>query len=267
MNKLKYCLSSRQSAEYLKQADEIRVDFRDRKVIPDLIEKYPQARINLLLPTILDTETEIDWKEIEIDNTLARGNMILGISNGAQLTEAVERGILFYHRVQLHTFQEVRDLYQAGVSEAILGAPLFFQLDKIKRHFPDLKVRAIANVALLEGSMSYNNGVTGTWIRPEDVPTYDPYVSILEFYGERSVEQALFRIYAEQHNWPSRLNLIVKDLDHEATNRMIPPSLAEVRLSCGQRCMENDICHLCQRTLDTANPEWIKKVLEATENT
>ena len=267
MNTLKYSLSSRQTAEYLEQADEIRFEYRDRKAIPDFIAKYPTARINLVLSYDSSSETEIDWNEIYVNAKLAHDRFIVGIVNGTQLAAAREKGVHFYHRAPLYTFQELRDLYFAGANEVILGAPLFFQLDKISRYYPAFSIRAVANVALPEGSMSPNDGVCGTWIRPEDVPLYEQYVDTIEFFGEQTVEQALFRIYALQHRWSGELKQIVKDLDHDATNRMIPPTLAEARISCGQKCMMNNVCHLCHRTLDLAKPEMWSNYLKETENT
>lgn len=241
--------------EYLKQADEIKVEYRDKDIISDLTEKYPQAKINLALPySSWANEEKINWTEISFYKALAHDNFILGIINSAQLQEAKGKSINVYHRAPLHTFQELYDATEAGINEAFVGAPLFFQLDKIKKYYPDLKIRSVANVALPEGSISYNSGVCGVWIRPEDVELYESYIETIEFFGELSVEQALFRIYAQQHAWPGELNKLVKDLNHPAVNRMIPHTLAEARISCEQKCMENGICHLCQRTLDLANP-------------
>jgi hypothetical protein len=48
---------------------------------------------------------------------------------------------------------------------------------------------------------------------------------------------------------------------------MIPPTLAESRLSCGQRCMENGVCHLCKRTFDLANADMWRTYLANMENT
>ena len=45
---MKFCLGARQTEEYLKKADEIKVDFRDRNIIPDLAEKYPDKTIILV---------------------------------------------------------------------------------------------------------------------------------------------------------------------------------------------------------------------------
>lgn len=262
---MKYSLSSRQTAEYLKQADEIKVQYRDRRIIPDLIEKYPQARIDLALPYVFTDEEPIDWNEIDMYNKLAQGNFIIGVVTTPQIKEAKRLGLTKYHRSPLHSFQEIKDMRDAGMDEMYLAAPVFFQLDKVARYYPEMKIRAVANVALPEGSLSYNNGVRGTWIRPEDVPTYDPYISVIEFQAEQKPEQAMFRIYAQQHNWSRELNYIVKDLDHPAMNRMIPPTLAEARIKCGQRCMESGHCHLCERLLDLANPDLIRQILDAKE--
>ena len=42
---MKFCLRNRQESIYLMKADEIKVDFRDRRSIPDLIEKYPEFQL------------------------------------------------------------------------------------------------------------------------------------------------------------------------------------------------------------------------------
>ena len=42
---MKFCLSSRQSPEYLKQADEIKVQYRDMNQIYDLMDKYTFSQV------------------------------------------------------------------------------------------------------------------------------------------------------------------------------------------------------------------------------
>lgn len=61
---MKYCLSSRQTAEYLAKADEIKVEYRDRESIIDLSNKYPNKTIILDCHLIED----IDWDKILIYN-------------------------------------------------------------------------------------------------------------------------------------------------------------------------------------------------------
>lgn len=47
---MKVCLSSRQSPAYLKKADEIKVEFRDRNSLPDIFDAYPEANVILEIP-------------------------------------------------------------------------------------------------------------------------------------------------------------------------------------------------------------------------
>ena len=55
---MKYCLSSRNQRDYLSKADEIKVEYRDRKEIPDLFERYPEATIIL---QCFFYEEDLEW--------------------------------------------------------------------------------------------------------------------------------------------------------------------------------------------------------------
>lgn len=261
---MKFSVSSRQTAEYLKKADEIKVQWRDRRIIPDLAEKYPEATINLT--RYFQDSEEIDWREINDYHILCRGKLILGLTMTADMTAALSRKYDFYYISAIRTFQELRELLEFGVCRVRLGAPLFFQMDKVKAicHVP---IVAIANMASNDSIFERKDGVCGLWIRPEDIPTYEPYVDVIEFIGDQKQEQAFFRIYAEQHHWSGELGLLVQDLHYPCTNRMVPPTLAETRLNCGQRCQENGRCSICYRTFDLANPDKIRNYLEATKGT
>ena len=61
---MKYCLSARQPNNVLKKADEIKIELRDFKAIPDYIDNYPDKTL------ILEMENELpekfNWKDIEL---------------------------------------------------------------------------------------------------------------------------------------------------------------------------------------------------------
>lgn len=257
---MKYSVSSRQTSEYLAKADEIRFEYRDRRAIVDFIEKYPETEIALVRPFIRPEDEMIDWDEIRDINVMSQGRFILGIVYPDELAKAKELGIKTFFRTPVRTFQELKDIQAAGVDQVILGAPLFFSMDKVRQ--VGVSVRSIANAAFIEGTWSPMNGCTGTFIRPEDIPAYEDYIDIIQFNAGLNEEQALIRIYKEQHRWPGELELIVKDLRFSATNRMIPPDFAQARLNCGQRCMETGHCHLCERYLTLANPDLIRRITE-----
>ena len=260
---MKYSVSSRQSTEYLQKADEIKVQWRDRRIIPDLAERYPEATINLTR-YFQDSEEEIDWKEISNYHILSKNKLVLGLTMISEMLVARERNYSFYYLSAIRTFQELNEVSNFGVCRVRLGAPLFFQLDKVRKVYKG-PIYAIANMASSDSVFEHKDGVTGLWIRPEDIPTYEPYIELIEFIGNQKQEQALFRIYVEQGSWSGELDMIVQDLNYPCTNRMIPPTLAQTRLNCSQRCQEGGQCRICYRMMDLADPNKIRNYLEATK--
>lgn len=65
------------------------------------------------------------------------------------------------------------------IEYAILGPELFFDMARVAQF--NIKIRAIPNVAYND-RLPHLNGITGTWIRPEDLnDTYAKLVSTVEF--------------------------------------------------------------------------------------
>lgn len=256
---MKYCLNSRQEAAYLQKADEIKVEYRDRDIIPDLIEKYPDKDIILMC-----YHNEIlDWKKIEQWNILSRQHFIMCLSSVADIKDCETRNIPFYLGYPVKTYWELRALKELGVRYVRLGEPLFFEMDMVRSI--GVPVRLVPNVAFIDG-LPRKDGVCGTWVRPEDLNLYEDYVETVEFEdADVKREQALYRIYAEQKNWPGDLNLIITNLNYEGLNRIIVPDLTEKRLNCGQRCQKASNCKLCYRALTLAMPDRIRDYMETTD--
>ena len=253
------------SAPYLRKADEIMVEYRDRKALPDYAKKYPNARF------VLEVLPEVQWEISEIKDyfILTREKLALCLPDirDPRVEQLKEAGIPFFWGYTVTTFWELKALIAAGVSEVRIGAPLFFDCGKLQRF--DIPKRAYANIAH-EGYFAHVDGVTGTWIRPEDVAAYEDTFTTLEFADcKEHKEEAMFRIYAEQHNWPGRVDMIISNITTEAYNRMIPDQFAEARKNCGQRCVAGSPCKICHHILHLANPDLIreykKEVLDKAE--
>ena len=246
---LKVCLSSRQEREYLNYADEIKVQFRDRASISDLIFDYPKATI------ILETfnKEQIDWNEVENWNILARGQFILCTGDPSTLIAAQKHNIKAYLAWIVNDYETLKTLIDMNVYYVRVGGPLFFDLDRVV--LMGARIRAVPNIAFEDG-LSREDGVIGTWIRPEDLDTYGSYIDAIEF-GDCDLrkEQALYRIYIKEKEWPGDLGMIITGLNYIGTNRMVHPSFAETRLSCRQRCASGGTCKHCYRTLKLADPE------------
>lgn len=254
---MKYCLNSRLSPKYLAQADEIKIDFRDRHSIPDLIEKYPEKTL-ILLPPIPYYNNAYDWKEISAWSLGTKGNFILSCARLQDASIAKERGIKFMLAVEANTYWDLKGMMELGAYAAYIGTPLFFNL-KATKNF-SIKLRIIPTIAL-NTALPHSSGIHGQWIRPEDVSLYEDYIDTFEFDSkDRKREQTLFDIYSKDQKWSTRLDILVEDLGSSAINRMIDPKVAKARLNCRQKCEEDGSCHICDNSLRLANPELIKKI-------
>lgn len=250
---MKVCLSSRQSQEYLKKADEIKVQYRDRESIPDLIMDYPEATI------ILENAAEevLDWEVLHRWNILAQGKFVLCLASPEQLEEALARNIKAYLGWSVNDYETLNSLKNLNVEYARLGGPLFFNLIHMSTF--GLKVRAVPNVAFNDG-LTRKNGVAGTWIRPEDLDAYEGLIDVIEFENcDLQTERALYRIYFETKSWLGDLGSIIQGLNYPGENRLINPDLVKKRLVCKQRCQSGGNCQACYRTLTLANSDLFKQ--------
>jgi hypothetical protein len=254
---MKYCLSSRQNKEYLTKADQIKVQYRDRKSIPDLIIDYPDKEIILENPT----GEELDWNDLKLWKTLSKDNLILSLLEVRQLTEAVKMGFKAYFGWTINDFETLRTVLNMGVCYVKISGPLFFDLDNVNK-IAGNKIRITANVAFDDG-LPREDGVVGTYIRPEDVDVYANYVDSIEFEDcDLTKEQTLYRIYAEKKAWPGELGMLITNFNYVGTNRMIPSSFGLARLSCKQKCQSTSSCRACYRILELANPEKMKALIK-----
>lgn len=249
---MKFALKARQTKNYLEKADEILVDFRDRKVIPDYAEQYPGKTIIL----IQYANDELDMEDIKTWKILCRDNFMVCLSNLIYVPELKRLDVRWYWGFPISTYFELRAIKDMGACYIKLAAPLFFDLPTVKKF--NIPIRAIPNVAYDDG-LDRIDGVCGTWIRPEDLDAYAAYIDAVEFADcDQKKEQALYRIYAEDKSWPTDLGLLITNLNHMGTNRMVNPEASLNRISCQQFCQRDGVCHICYRMLDIANPDLVR---------
>jgi len=260
---MKYSLHLRGcSHEYLKKADEIFIEYRDRRAIPDYAKKYPGACIMLEVPA----DAQWEMSEIKDYSILSKGKLILCLPDlrDPRLEELKAAAIPFFWGYTITTFWELAAVVKCGASQVRIGAPIFFETEKLQKF--NIKKRVYANVAH-EGYLPNVDGITGSWIRPEDVEKYEDTFDIIEFADcKENKEEALYRIYAEKHEWPGRVDMIISNIKTDAYNRMIFDEFADTRKHCGQRCVAGSPCRICNRILFLADPTLIKDYKESLEN-
>lgn len=255
---MKLCLGARQERQYLDWADEIIFEYRDRNAIPDYIERYP-GKIIILTCFWQD---ELDWEEIENYKILAQNNFLLAINQISIALECIDREVRFYLAYPINSYDELTAVLALGSEYVRLGAPLFFDMDNIKRTFPMAKIRLIPNIAY-DDIYPRENGIAGTWVHPEDIKMYEPYVDILEFQdADVRKERALIRIYWEDREWPGDLQMLITNFNAPGVNRMIPSEVTEKRLNCRQVCKSHKSCHICYNATLLANPALLQEYKE-----
>ena len=257
---MKFCLRGRQTASYLRKADEIYIEYRDRRAIPDYAKKYSAATLTLEVPP----RTEWDLAELKEYSILSKGKLKLCLPemSDPRIQEIKDAGIPFFWGYEVTSGYELAALMKFGVCEARVGAPLFFQTDVLRKY--GLPIRITANVAH-GGYIPTSDGIIGAWIRPEDVERYEGVIETIEFADcDNSKEQALFRIYAEQHEWPGKVNMIITNIGNDiAYNRMLPKEFTERRLNCGQKCVSGSACRTCYHYFTLADPDLLRNYVEA----
>ncbi|MBO5908338.1 MAG: hypothetical protein J6Q67_00915, partial [Clostridia bacterium] len=256
---MKYCLSVEQELSYASKAQELKLDYKDYKGLPEWIERYPEA--TFIVQIYPRYEDEIDWQRLSDYKVLAHDKLILCLGDIRHMQTAKQYGFKYYYGFPINNFYDLNALKELGVCYFRLEAPAFFEMDKVRKL--GVPIRAVANVATLS-DISKSKTWCGTWIRPENVSDYEGYVDTIEFEDcDLAKERALYRIYAEAAEWPGDLDMIITNLvERKVCNRLIYSEDLKARISCGQWCQSGGVCRLCMRIFMLANEEKVKDYFE-----
>ena len=226
---MKYCISGRQPKSILSQADEIKMQYRDRDRLIDYTQEFTDKTFILEVPKEISSD-EMNW---ELYKAYAdKVNFMLCIYNLNLAKECHEHGIKFYWAYPIFTWYELEGVAAFNPSYLYLGPPLSFSLEKIKMKY-NIPIRLCANLAY-DAYIPRENGICGFWIRPEDIETYEKWVDTIEFItDDLGKEATLLHIYKENKSWPGNLNLLITNLNYNIDNRGIPEEFGEIRANCG----------------------------------
>lgn len=241
---MKYCLSGRQPDMILDKADEIKIELRDFKAIPEYIEKFSNK--TLILEFTNEIPEDFNWDEIKAYNELMEGNLICALSDLSLIKECFSNQIKFYYKYPVTSFFELEGLKKLGVCYILIGTPLMFDLQTVASY--KIPLRAIPNLAY-EPYIKHEDGIIGGWIRPEDGDIYGEYIDTFEFYAPKNLtkEKSLFHVYAEAKQWNGNLRFLIDNLDYDFNNKFLydEENFAKRRMFCQQKCLKTKTCHYC----------------------
>ena len=210
----------------------------------DLIKEYPNKKFVIRIPR----GEEINLAELRMFND--KSNLVLAIEDLHMVKQYKHDRFKFFWAYPITSYYELRGVLDLGVSEVLLGAPLYFDLTL--EELKNVKVRLIANLCY-EDYIPRANGIYGTYVRPEDVDRYEPYVDTLEFRADGLLQEAtLLEIYKKKE-WGGNLNLLLTNLGCDVDNRAIPDEFADARIQCRQSCMRSSHCRFCETSIKFSN--------------
>ncbi len=227
----------------------------------DVLNVNSEATIVLTISSN-DTLTKEDWDQIEQYDEITHGSVKVALINSNDYKECIKRDIPFFFINSISEPWMLNAVVNMGVCAARVTGELTHDLDYLK-NLP-IEIRVFANQP---GAPFDYNPLIGGWFRPEDLYKLDA-IDVCEFSTENiQQEQALYRIYAEQKEWPGRLDIIIKNLNNENIyNRMLPPDFQERRSNCSMRCQRGGYCRYCNTIVNLANPDLLRPIKEKLEN-
>ena len=240
---MKFMISCRHSLTQLAQCDEIKVDYKDIARLADFITDKWQCDKDVYI--YIPANTEVDWRRLQTYQEVL--SMYVAVEEPAMIEVAKNNGFKVFWSYPATSYWELRGLLALGVSQVILDAPLYFDLEKAKAACGEVEIRLVANKCF-NGYMKRADGVCGTYIRPEDVDLYSRYVDHIEFDtdGDLRKEMALLRIYKQDKHWPGNLNILLTYLNVNVDNRGFDEKFGQHRMNCYQSCQRNGNCHYCR---------------------
>lgn len=241
---MNFCVSVRHQDKTRALADELLIDYIDINIMYDLIKEYSNKKFVIRIPR----GEEIDLAELRMFND--KCDLVLAVEDLHAAKQYKHDRLKFFWAYPITSYYELRGVLDLGVSEVLLGAPLYFDLTL--KELQNVKVRLIANLCY-EDYIPRANGIYGTYVRPDDVDRYEPYVDTLEFRTDGLTQEAtLLEIY-KRKEWGGNLNLLLTNLGCDVDNRAIPDEFAAARIQCRQSCMRSGSCHFCETSIKFSN--------------
>lgn len=243
----------------MKKADEILVSWRDHDAIIDLMEINPNA--SYVLEVSDNDLTDEDWNKIQQYYIMTQKRFKVCLYN-TNINYCRKYNIPFFFAHAVSEPWALNAMIYLGVCAARVTGELTHNLDYLDT-LP-IEIRVWANSS---GAPFGYKPIMGGWFRPEDLENLTA-IDVCEFQShDNKEEQALYRIYAENHAWPGELYMIVKDIqDKTIVNRMIPPEFQERRSNCRMRCQNGGYCRYCETITHLANPDIIRPIKEKINN-
>ncbi len=247
---MKYCINYYSDFPYLDTIDEINIKFEDVSKYSELIDfldRHKHQRIHITV----QEEKNIDYKLLvntfKMLKQVYNYNFTLRIPRDDKLIKLLqENEVPFWIKTYVSNWDTLSYFLSLGVTDVTIIEEMGFEIDKVAAaaHQCGTKVRILPNVA--QSSVMELEGIKKFFVRPEDIPDYEPYVDVCEFFGSPKSVETYYKIYAIDKQWFGDLSEIIISLNTPLDSRSVDPEFGRRRLKCGKRCLKGSVCKYCE---------------------
>lgn len=242
---MKYCINYNATTSHMdciKAADELTIEYNNKDdTLLEFLELNKDRRINLSI----NEELELSYLE-NLGQKYPNLYFKLPLDYLDKIKEK-QPDIKYFFNYYVNNWDTFIGLVYKGITDIYIVESLGFELDKIAEiaHKENVSIRVFPNVAQSEWKSI--NSLKKFFIRPEDVSAYEPYVDVMEFYGEDSKSDIYYKIYAIDKKWFGKLNEIIISFNSDIDSKCMLPRFAEKRIRCGKSCFKGGKCEMCNR--------------------
>lgn len=245
---MKYMMSCRQTLVQLHNADEIRMDYKDLDRIRDFVTEDWTCPADIVIYITKEEQETVDWEILKSYQEIL--SITIAIEDTYYSPTVIKNGFKWFWSYPISTFWELQGVLDLGVSQVLIDAPIFFELPTVFEWCKEkqVEIRVIAN-QVYNKYMLRNplKAICGVFIRPEDIPYYEPYIQHIEFESDGLKQERTFiKIYKHDQVWPGSLQLLFPKIGYDVINSAFEPGFGRRRLSCRQRCQSTGRCRYCQ---------------------
>lgn len=248
---MKSCIEWRKGFKYLPQIDEFNIDFRNKEIkLLQFLDIYAKSqRVNIRL------DNDYTWDNLDLLIAIYKKgyNIAIILPDRYYINQLKKEKVPFYFEELVYTWDQLYGIVSSGVSDIFISGDLGFDLERIKKVFPNISIRCYANVAQSASNWPSENRFKDFYIRPEDVDLYSNYIDVIEFFNSVDKQNTLYEIYFKDKQWNGKLEEIIIGLKFNINNYYILGSeFARRRSQCQKKCMKGERCRLCDRLAELA---------------
>ena len=253
---MKYSVNYSNKLKSLDGFDEIIIRYEQQEeALPQFLEAHLEQDIVLSIDNVKDFCYYQRWGYLnalyeKYNNFCIRFYQTRDFSEiDAELKAVIESlEVPYFFGMLASNFDELHYLLSLGAKQAYLVEDICFDLLRAKQVCSSygVTIRAFPNVA--QACVRSTPALKKFFIRPSDVPAYEEYIDILEFWGSEDRQEVLLQIY-KRGNWMGDLSVVILDLNYKIESQYIIPQFATMRIHCERSCMKGGTCSCCERIL------------------